>query len=106
MASAHPLHPATVLDLRTVRTDPKGTVSRTARPVACPSAGSEADVRPGQQSHWLTDEQWAVLEPLLPKGARVGRPPVRPRRRLIDGIRFRIRTGGVPWRDIPVEYGP
>ncbi|MGY3062449.1 transposase [Streptomyces sp. TE3672] len=53
----------------------------------------------------LTDEQWAVLEPLLPKGARVGRPPVWPRRQLIDGIRFRVRTG-VPWRDVPVEYGP
>ncbi|MFE3496104.1 IS5 family transposase [Streptomyces sp. NPDC059175] len=48
----------------------------------------------------LTDEQWAVLEPLLPKGARSGRPPVWPRRRLIDGIRFRVRTG-VPWRDVP-----
>ncbi|WP_254047314.1 transposase [Streptomyces aureus] len=46
-----------------------------------------------------------MLEPLLPKGARAGRPPVWPRRRLIDGIRFRVRTG-VPWRDVPVEYGP
>ncbi|MFD3514705.1 IS5 family transposase [Streptomyces sp. NPDC058657] len=53
----------------------------------------------------LTNEQWAVLEPLLPKGARAGRPPVWPRRQLIDGIRFRVRTG-VPWRDVPVEYGP
>jgi transposase len=24
---------------------------------------------------------------------------------LIDGIRFRVRTG-VPWRDVPVEYRP
>ncbi|MEU3690338.1 IS5 family transposase [Streptomyces narbonensis] len=53
----------------------------------------------------LTDQQWAVLEPLLPKGTRAGRPPVWPRRQLIDGIRFRIRTG-VPWRDVPAEYGP
>ncbi|MFD3954795.1 MULTISPECIES: IS5 family transposase [Streptomyces] len=53
----------------------------------------------------LSDEQWSVLEPLLPKGARAGRPPVWPRRQLIDGIRFRVRTG-VPWWDIPVEYGP
>ncbi|MFF8096263.1 transposase [Streptomyces sp. NPDC016675] len=42
---------------------------------------------------------------MLPKGTRAGRPPVWPRRRLIDGIRFRVRTG-VPWRDVPVEYGP
>ena len=53
----------------------------------------------------LTDEQWAVLEPLLPKGTKAGRPPVWTRRQLIDGIRFRVRTG-VPWRDVPVEYGP
>ncbi|XQE77694.1 IS5 family transposase [Streptomyces microflavus] len=53
----------------------------------------------------LTDEQWAALEPLLPKGTKPGRPPVWPRRQLIDGIRFRVRTG-VPWRDIPIEYGP
>ncbi|MFF5390258.1 transposase [Streptomyces sp. NPDC013012] len=53
----------------------------------------------------LTDEQWAVPEPLLPKDARVGRPLVWPRRRLIDGTRFRVRTG-VPWRDVPVAYGP
>ncbi|MFJ1811305.1 MULTISPECIES: IS5 family transposase [unclassified Streptomyces] len=53
----------------------------------------------------LTDEQWAVLEPLLPKRRKVGRPPVWSRRQLIDGIRFRVRTG-VPGRDVPVEYGP
>ncbi|MFB7651721.1 MULTISPECIES: transposase [unclassified Streptomyces] len=35
----------------------------------------------------ITDEQWAVLAPLLP----------------IDGIRFRT---GVPWRDVLAEYGP
>ncbi|MFC4517901.1 transposase [Streptomyces ehimensis] len=53
----------------------------------------------------LTDEQWAVLEPLLPQGVKAGRPPAWSRRQLIDGIRFRVRTG-VPWRDVPVEYGP
>lgn len=53
----------------------------------------------------LTGEQWAVLEPLLPRRMKPGRPPVWPRRQLINGIRFRVRTG-VPWRDVPVEYGP
>ncbi|MFF1418204.1 transposase [Streptomyces sp. NPDC058280] len=51
------------------------------------------------------DEQWAVLEPLLPKGAKAGRPAVWPRRQLIERMRFRVRTA-VPWRDVPVEYGP
>jgi transposase len=50
----------------------------------------------------LSDEQWAALEPLLPV-AGVGRP-VRYRRTLFDGIRWRVRTG-VPRRDVPAEYG-
>ncbi|MFF3547644.1 IS5 family transposase [Streptomyces platensis] len=53
----------------------------------------------------LTDEQWAVLETLLPKGKKPGRPPTWTRRQLIDGIRFRVRTG-IPWRDMPEKYGP
>ncbi|MGX1887894.1 IS5 family transposase [Streptomyces sp. NPDC055287] len=53
----------------------------------------------------LTDAQWAVLEPLLPIGIKPGRPPVHSKRQLIDGIRFRTRAG-VPWRDLPVQYGP
>jgi transposase len=54
--------------------------------------------------HDLSDVQWAVLEPLLPKGKRPGRPPRWSRRQLIDGIRWRIRVG-VPWRDVPERYG-
>ncbi|WP_261994206.1 IS5 family transposase [Streptomyces sp. t39] len=53
----------------------------------------------------LTDAQWTRLEPLLPKGKKPGRPPIWIRRQLIDGIRFRTRTG-VPWRDVPERYGP
>ncbi|MFF7213045.1 transposase [Streptomyces sp. NPDC008238] len=53
----------------------------------------------------LTDEQWAVLEPLLPVRKKVGRPATWTRRQLIDGIRFRVRTG-VPWREVPERYGP
>lgn len=52
----------------------------------------------------LTDRQWRVLEPLLPAGKRPGRPRVWSRRQLIDGIRWRTRTGA-PWRDVPARYG-
>lgn len=51
----------------------------------------------------LSDGQWAVLEPLLPVVV-LGRPSWQ-RRKLIDGIRWRVRAGA-PWRDIPAEYGP
>lgn len=54
--------------------------------------------------HDLSDEAWAVLEPLLPVKTR-GRK-ARFLRRQIDGVRFRIRTG-CPWRDVPADrYGP
>jgi transposase len=53
----------------------------------------------------LTDAQWAVLEPLLPRGGKRGRPPRWAKRQLIDGIRWRVRAGA-PWRDVPPGYGP
>ncbi|MBG0819340.1 IS5 family transposase [Planomonospora sp. ID91781] len=53
----------------------------------------------------LSGAQWAVLEPLLPEGVKSGRPAVWSKRQLIDGIRWRVRTGA-PWRDMPERYGP
>jgi transposase len=53
----------------------------------------------------LTDAQWRVLEPLLPRGTKRGRPRKYARRQLIDGIRWRVRTGA-PWRDVPARFGP
>lgn len=53
----------------------------------------------------LSDAQWAVLEPLLPRGRKPGRPPKWTKRQLINGIRWRVRAGA-PWRDVPPAYGP
>ena len=52
----------------------------------------------------LTDRQWRILQPLLPRGKRPGRPPKWTRRQLLDGIRWRVRVGA-PWRDVPERYG-
>jgi transposase len=55
--------------------------------------------------HQLTDEQWSVVGPLIPrKHARTGRPPVEARR-MLDGIMWVLRTGA-PWRDLPERFGP
>jgi len=59
---------------------------------------------PAGARHDLTDEQWAILAPLLPVGKKAGRPRRWTLRQLIDGIRFRTRTG-CPWRDVPERYG-
>jgi len=55
--------------------------------------------------HDLGDDEWSVLEHLLPAGKKAGRPPKWTKRQLIDGIRWRVRAGA-PWRDVPPEYGP
>jgi transposase len=55
--------------------------------------------------HDLTDRQWATLEPALPASSGKGRPPKWTKRQIIDGIRWRVRTG-TPWRDIPEVYPP
>ena len=55
--------------------------------------------------HALTDEQWLLIEPLIPqKKARTGRPP-RDRRMMLDGT-FWILGTGAPWRDLPERFGP
>lgn len=52
----------------------------------------------------LTAAQWRRLKPLLPR--RVGRGGNwKPHRKMINGIRWRMRTGA-PWRDVPRRYGP
>jgi transposase len=53
----------------------------------------------------IRGRQRARLESLLLRGIKSGRPPVWTRRQLIEGMRWRTRTGA-PWRDVPERYGP
>src|SRR6266508_4273323 len=46
-----------------------------------------------------------MLAPALPAASVRGRPPRWTKRQIIDGIRWRVRTGA-PWRDVPAEYAP
>ena len=55
--------------------------------------------------HDLTDAQWEVLAPFLPEAPVGGRPRRYCLRGLVDGVRYRARTG-CPWRDVPDRYGP
>jgi len=55
--------------------------------------------------HALTDEQWLLVDPMIPRStARTGRPPS-DRRLMLDGI-FWILSTGAPWRDLPERFGP
>jgi transposase len=52
----------------------------------------------------ITDEIWAVIEPLLP--AVLGRSrPWLDHRMVVEGVAWRFRTGS-PWRDLPERFGP
>ena len=51
----------------------------------------------------LSDEEWAVIAPLLPKNVRG--PRRQDDRRVLNGVFFILRTGA-PWRDLPERYGP
>ncbi len=52
---------------------------------------------------WLSDEQWAKIEPLLPTDVR-GKPRVDDRR-VLSGI-LHVMKSGCRWCDCPLEYGP
>ena len=45
----------------------------------------------------LTDAEWAILEALLPPRSRLGCPPIRDYRHIVESILYLLR-GGLPWR--------
>lgn len=49
----------------------------------------------------LSDDEWLLIEPLLPLGER---GPVPDLRGYFNAVMWRFRTGS-PWRDVPPEYG-
>jgi transposase len=53
--------------------------------------------------YWLSDAEWAAIEPHLPRGRRGARRV--DDRRVISGIVHMLKTGA-RWRDCPAEYGP
>jgi transposase len=53
----------------------------------------------------LTDEEWVILEPLIPPGKPGGRPRLADMRAVLNGI-FYVLRAGCAWRMIPREYPP
>jgi transposase len=55
----------------------------------------------------VSDELWALIEPILPKKPRRYRYPGRKpadNRKALAGIIFVLKTG-IPWEDLPLEFG-
>ena len=53
----------------------------------------------------LTDDQWRVLEPLIPPAKSGGRPRSVDPREIMNAIRYQLRAGGA-WRLVPHEFPP
>jgi putative transposase len=62
---------------------------------------SERPVRKAYPSD-LTDEEWRVLQPLLPvkQPTSRGRPPSVDMREIVNGLRYKLRTG-CQWNNLP-----
>ena len=53
----------------------------------------------------LTDEEWARIEPLLPKPAKTGRQRQVDLREVLNAIRYMARSSG-GWRMLPRDFPP
>ncbi len=53
----------------------------------------------------LSDEEWSLLEPLIPPGLAGGRPRTTDMREVINAILYLDRTGA-QWRALPHELPP
>jgi len=53
----------------------------------------------------LTNEQWKLIEPLLPPVKPGGRPRTTELREVINGIMYLVRTG-CSWRMLPHDFPP
>lgn len=51
----------------------------------------------------LTDQEWAILEPLIPAAKPGGRPRTVNMREVLNGI-FYLQKTGCQWRMLPTEF--
>jgi putative transposase len=53
----------------------------------------------------LTDDQWSLLEPLVPRAAKDCRPRKTDMREVVNAI-FYLNRAGCPWRMLPRDFPP
>ena len=52
----------------------------------------------------LTDQEWKIIEPLLPQKKQT-RPPLWSKRQVLDGIFYQLKNG-CNWCDLPKDLPP
>ena len=53
----------------------------------------------------LTDDEWNLIKPLIPKPKKGGRPIKHSRRRILNAI-FYLNRSGCQWRMLPKDFPP
>lgn len=53
----------------------------------------------------LTNDEWEILSPLLPKAKGKGRPRIHELREIMNGIRY-VQRYGIPWDAMPKDLPP
>ena len=53
----------------------------------------------------LTDEEWVLIEPMIPPARRGGRPRKQDMREVMNGVMY-ILTTGCQWRSVPKDLPP
>lgn len=53
----------------------------------------------------MTDGEWALVEPFMPKRRRLGRPRKTELRAVVDAILY-LASSGVQWRALPKDFPP
>ncbi len=76
---------------------------------SCPAHVATARLACPAYPSSCTDEQWALLEPLLPPpgntAGKGGRSEKHPRRLVLDALFYVVR-GGIAWRALPKDFPP
>jgi len=57
-----------------------------------------------RRRHELTDEQWELIEPLLPGREGTRGPTAKDNRLFVNAVLYVAKTG-IPWRDLPERFG-
>ena len=55
--------------------------------------------------HEVSDDEWSVLDSVIPKSAATTGRPARDRREMLNGLLWILCTGA-QWRDLPERFGP
>src|SRR5438128_2479194 len=67
--------------------------------------GRGGEMKRGSYPSDLSEQEWAILEPLIPPAKPGGRPCTTDMREVVNAILYLDRTGG-QWRALPHEFPP